>query len=82
MTAFLEGDDAGYNARQERDMSGGTAINPPPVNTYLAEIEEFRCALLEKREPSNCYKLGLHSQKVLEACYKSAKTGKIIDIQK
>jgi predicted dehydrogenase len=81
MAVFLEGDDAGYNAQQERDISGGTIINPDPVNTYLAEIEEFSCALLEKREPSNHHMLGLHSQKVLEACYLSAKTGKVIDIQ-
>jgi predicted dehydrogenase len=81
MTAFLESSDAGYNAQQERDISGGVIINPTPVNTYLSEIEEFSCALLEKREPSNHYMLGLRSQKVLEACYLSAKTGKVVDIQ-
>jgi predicted dehydrogenase len=81
MTAFLEGEDTGYNARQERDVSGGAIIHPSPVNTYLAEIEEFSCALLEKREPSNSYQLGLRSQKVLEACYESARTGQVIEIQ-
>lgn len=80
MVAYLEGDAAGYNANQERNSSGGLIINPKPVNTYLAEIEEFSSALIEKREPSNHYSLGLRSQKILAACYKSAKTGKTIDV--
>jgi predicted dehydrogenase len=71
MFAYLEGEAAGYNATQERN----------PVNTYLAEIEEFSSAILEKREPLNNFTLGLQSQKVLEACYKSAKSGKTIDIK-
>jgi predicted dehydrogenase len=81
MIAFLEGDESGYNAQQERCAGEGIVINPTSINTYLAEIEEFSCALLEKRDPSNNYRLGLRSQKVLEACYLSAKTGKIIEIQ-
>jgi predicted dehydrogenase len=80
MTAYLEGDNAGYNAQQIRDAAAGLVINPKPVNTYLAEIEEFSCAILENREPVNNSTLGLRSQKVLEACYQSAKSGKVIDI--
>jgi len=81
MIAFLESSTSGYNAQQERNAAGGIVINPEPVNTYRAEIEEFSTAILEKREPTNNFTLGLQSQKVLEACYKSAKTGKIIDIK-
>ncbi len=80
MTAYLEGNDAGYDASQARSASGGISLNPQPVNTYLAEIEEFSRAILEKRKPANDYELGLRSQKLLEACYKSARTGKVIDI--
>jgi predicted dehydrogenase len=80
MIAYLEGDTTGYNAAQERNISGGLIINPAPVNTYLAEIEEFSCALLEKRDPSNHYALGLRSQQILAACYKSAKTGRTINV--
>ena len=81
MIAYLEGEAAGYNATQERNAGDGILINPDPVNTYLAEIEEFSSAILEKREPLNNFTLGLQSQKVLEACYKSAKSGKTIDIK-
>ncbi len=80
MTAYLEGDNSGYDAEQARIAAAGLTIDPKPVNTYLAEIEEFSSAILEKREPSNTYTLGLRSQKVLDACYQSAKTGKVVDI--
>ncbi len=80
MTAFLESDSSGYNAQQIRDDGKGISINPLPVNTYQAEIEEFSLAILEKREPSNNVKPGLESQKIMAACYESAKSGKVIHI--
>jgi predicted dehydrogenase len=80
MTAYLEDDDAGYDANQIRSSGEGFVISPTPVNTYLAEIEEFSRAILEKREPLNNAAIGLQSQKVLTACYLSAKTGKTIEL--
>jgi predicted dehydrogenase len=55
-------------------------ITPEPINTYRAEIEEFGKAILENREPSCSAEEGLRSQKILAACYKSAKTGKSVTI--
>ncbi len=80
MIAYLEEEDAGYDARQARSTSDGLVINPTPVNTYHAEIEEFSRAILEKREPKNNIEIGLQSQKVLAACYESARTGKVIEV--
>jgi predicted dehydrogenase len=80
MIAYLEAGDAGYDAQQARNTGEGLVINPTPVNTYLAEIEEFSSAVLEKREPKNNVEIGLQSQKVLAACYESAKTGKVIEL--
>ena len=77
MTAYIDSDLSGYNAAQERGAGKGIEINPVPKNTYLAEIEEFGKSILENRQPSNSYSLGLRSQQVLEACYRSAKTGKV-----
>jgi predicted dehydrogenase len=81
MIAFLEGDNSVYDAKQARNAAGGIVINPVPVNTYRAEIEEFSNAIIEKREPENNVALGLQSQRILAACYESANTGKIIAIK-
>jgi predicted dehydrogenase len=80
MTAFLEEDNTGYNAQQARNSAEGKAINPVPKNTYLAEIEEFTYAILEKREPLNNAVLGHRSQFILAACYESARTGKVVKV--
>jgi len=81
MTAYLEDDKSVYDAHQERNASDGLLINPIPVNTYRAEIEEFSSAIQEKREPKNNVAIGLQSQKVLAACYESAKTGKVVNVE-
>lgn len=78
MVATLKEGAGGYDAHQGRAEGGGIVISPPPVNTYRAEIEEFSGAILEKREPANSAALGLQSQKVLEACYESARTGRVV----
>ncbi len=80
MTAYLEPDGAGYDPKQARKAADGIPINPIAVNTYQAEIEEFSAAILEGREPLNDDAKGLHSQRLIEACYKSAKTGKTIEL--
>lgn len=80
MIAFLESATASYDAAQARVAAAGMVIAPEPVNTYKAEIEEIGNAIIENRQPSNNAELGLQSQKVLAACYKSAKTGKAVTI--
>jgi predicted dehydrogenase len=80
MLAFLKEGAETYDAQQERSGSGGTPINPEPINTYRAEIEEFSQAILDGREPTNNAQLGLQSQRVLAACYQSAQTGRFVDV--
>ncbi len=81
MTAFLEEKAGLYDARQGREGDEGIFINPEPVNTYRAEIEEFSCAILENRIPSNNYSYGLRNQRLIEACYESARTGRIVYVK-
>ena len=78
MTAFLEESAGEYEPTQAREGAGGEAIAPEPVNTYMGEVAEFSAAVLEGREPINNAQLGLQSQKVLGACYESARTGQAV----
>ncbi len=50
------------------------------MNTYQAEIEEFGQAIIDDREPIITGELGLRSQKVLAACYESARSGKVVKV--
>ena len=68
----------GYDAQQARALAEGFSLAPAPVNTYRAEIEEFSQAILEGRAPSNDARLGWRSQRVLAACYESARTGRTV----
>jgi predicted dehydrogenase len=80
MTAFLEPDERGYDAQQARAADQGMPIEPEPVNTYRAEIEEFSRAILEDRPSAIGGDLGFHSQKVLAACYESARLGRAVEV--
>lgn len=80
MTAFLEADATGYDARQLRPTAGGVPIRPAPANPYRAEIEEFSQAILEGREPAHSAALGLQSQRLLAACYESARRGRVVEL--
>ncbi len=81
MKAFLE-ESKGYDAAQAREVSAdGEEIKPEPVNTYQAEIEEMSRAISEDREPAISGDDGLWSQKVMIACYESARTGKAVSLK-
>lgn len=80
MVAYLEGNNIGYDAQQSRGATEGLVIDPKPVNMYMSEVEEFSCAILEKREPTNNYLSGFRNQIIIAACYQSAKTGQVVQI--
>jgi predicted dehydrogenase len=80
MIACLKQTATGYDAQQGRASENGVAIQPPPINTYRAEIEEFNQAIIDNREPLNHAGLGVQSQRVLAACYESARSGKTIQM--
>jgi predicted dehydrogenase len=80
MTAYLEAQGAGYDAQQARNAGGGLEIAPEPVNTYRAEIESFSQALLDGTPVLVGADAGLRSQKVITACYESARTGQAVNL--
>jgi len=81
MTAYLQGDEAGYQAQQARAAGQGMKIAPEPQNIYRAEIEAFSAALLEGKPNTLNAELGLRSQRILAACYESARTGCAVGVQ-
>lgn len=80
MTAFLDVSEAGYEAEQSRAASEPIPITPEPRNTYQAEIEAFSQAVIEDRTPSISAERGLNSQRILAACYESARTGSVVAV--
>ncbi len=80
MIAFLENDDSSYSAQQERSASSGLEINPTPINTYESEIEDFSLTILEDRDLDIDIQSGIRNQKIIAACYESAKTHKVVEI--
>lgn len=72
---------AGYDAAQDRAAGGKIQIAPDPVNTYRAEIEDFGDAILNGREAATGGGAGLRSQKVLAACYESARVGMVVPVE-
>jgi predicted dehydrogenase len=80
MAAFLEGDDKAYDARQSRAEAQGIVIAPVPVNSYRAEVEQFCQAVMEDCEPAVGAEAGLRNQKILSACYSSAKSGRVVEV--
>jgi predicted dehydrogenase len=55
-------------------------IQPKAQNTYRAEIEAFSAALLAGTPNPLSGELGLRSQKIIAACYKSARTGRAVSV--
>jgi len=80
MTAIVRDSAGGYDAGQARDAAGGAEIAPPPVSMYRAEIESFSQAILNGSEPEPGAEAGIRSQKVLAACYESARSGRAVAV--
>ena len=75
MTLRATESSAGYEAKQQRvGGSGGFLIQPEQSNVYRDEIEAFTQSVIDDTEPPVSGQDGLWSQRVLEACYESART--------
>lgn len=81
MTAYLEKEMKGYDAKQVR-AEGSVELNiaPQPVGIYQAEIDDLSQCIQGNRKPQIPGERGLWNVKILEACYKSAKTGKVVKV--
>lgn len=80
MTAILAPAEGSYDAAQTRPAGTVERIAPEPVNIYRAEIESFGRTVQEGRREDPGAEHGLRSQKVLAACYESARSGRAVEI--
>ncbi len=80
MQACIKNDDQAYDPQQERTKVEFFAIEPTPVNTYYAEIEAFSQAVLFDADPPVSGMTGLWNQKIVQACYESARTGTVMPV--
>ncbi len=71
---------AGYDASQSRTDQTTSVLKPEPINTYRAQIEAFSQSILDEKDPPIDGTAGIRVQRLLEACYASAKTGRVIDV--
>ncbi len=80
MLARLESTPREYEAQQSRTSGDPLRISPEPVNMYRAEIEAFSESIL-KGEPQEGAEIGVRNQKIIAACYESARTGRSVQIK-
>lgn len=81
ISAVVEGDTGGYDAQQARDAGAAEQIiEPVVVNMYEAAIEGFCAAIENDTEPPVPGEDGMWSHRVIDACYESARTGRIVEI--
>lgn len=81
MSLFSRVSGSGYDAQQARTTDGIQTISPTPINTYRAQVEAFCDAILNDTSPPVDGEAGLWNQRVLAACYESARTGRRVALQ-
>jgi predicted dehydrogenase len=80
MVAYLQGEDKGYDAQQERSGIEPKKVEANLKNMYMAEVEDFIDAVEQKRRPMNSGEEALMNYKIIQAAYTSQKTGKVVKI--
>jgi predicted dehydrogenase len=80
MTAYLPREDRGYDAQQERTGIAPIRVEAELKNMYMAEVEDFIDAVGKKRKPMNSGEEALKNFAVIQAAYRSQKTGKVVKL--
>ncbi len=79
MRACILGGMKGYDAQQNNQAKAGyQPWELPTKNTYLSEVEAFSQAILDGRPAPVPAEDGLWNHAVMEAAYKSARTGRAV----
>ena len=80
MMAYLQGEDKGYDAQQERSGIKPVKVKADLKDMYMAEMEDFIDAVKNKRKPMNSGEEALKNFNIIQAAYKSQKTGKAVKL--
>jgi len=80
MVACIQKEDRGYDARQERSGIQPVEVKAELKNMYRAEVEDFIDAVEKKRKPMNSGEEALKDFRVIQAAYKSQKSGKAVNL--
>jgi predicted dehydrogenase len=80
MMAYLLGADRGYDAQQERSGIKPVRVEAKLRDMYLAEVEDFIDAVEKKRKPMNSGEEALKNFRIIQAAYRSQKTGKVVNV--
>jgi predicted dehydrogenase len=80
MMAYLQKEGKGYDAQQERIGIKPEEIKAELKNMYLAEVEDFIDAVEKKRRPMNSGEEALRNFQIIQAAYRSQKTGKVVKL--
>jgi len=70
----------GYDAQQQRSAARERVVRFPHINTYRAEIEDFTRAIRTGHPPAVPIEDGLWNLRVVEAAYRSARTGRAVKV--
>jgi predicted dehydrogenase len=80
MMAYLQGEDRGYDAQQERSGIEPVKVEAELKNMYMAEVEDFIDAVEKGRKPMNSGEEALKNFRIIQAAYTSQKTGKVVKL--
>lgn len=80
MMAYLQGEDRGYDAQQERSSIEPVKVEADLKDMYMAEVDDFVDAVEKKRKPMNSGAEALKNFSIIQAAYKSQKTGKVVKV--
>ena len=80
MMAYLQGEDRGYDARQERSGIEPVKVEAELKNMYMAEVEDFIDAVEKGRKPMNSGEEALKNFRIIQAAYTSQRTGKVVKV--
>ena len=80
MVAYLQKEEKGYNAKQNRESIEPIEVKVPLRGMYIAEFEDFLDAVEKKRKPMNSGEEALENFKIIQAAYESQRKREVITI--